>query len=500
MSLALAPYCRAVVAADLSAEAIRHLEAQPLPPNVEPRRCDVLADTPDEPYDAMVFCFFGRTDEILSAARRQCTGTVAVLKRCGRDHRFSRGKDHPRQGFEELCENKNWQIKEGGKYFVTRNLSSVIAFKVPTKDFKSFHIVASHSDSPTFKIKDHPEQMVKGKYVQLNTERYGGMIYSTWFDRPLSIAGRALVKTETGVATKLLNIDRDLLVIPNLAVHMDRTVNDGMKYNPQVNLLPLYGDAASKDTFNKLVAEACGTAEENIISTDLFLYNRTAPTVWGAHNEYMSCAKLDDLECAFSSLKAFLKGENSQSISVCAIFDNEEVGSSTKQGANSTFMYDILHRINENLGRTEEQYHTAVASSFMLSADNAHALHPNHPAISDPTNPVYLNEGIVIKHNANQKYTTDAVSSAIFQKMCEEKNVPYQHFVNRSDVAGGSTLGNIANTHVSLNTVDIGMAQLAMHSSYETAGVLDLDYMIAGMEAFYNSAVVAQCDGAYDIL
>ena len=404
------------------------------------------------------------------------------------------------QGFEELCENKNWQIKEGGKYFVTRNLSSVIAFKVPTKDFKSFHIVASHSDSPTFKIKDHPEQMVKGKYVQLNTERYGGMIYSTWFDRPLSIAGRALVKTETGVATKLLNIDRDLLVIPNLAVHMDRTVNDGMKYNPQVNLLPLYGDAASKDTFNKLVAEACGTAEENIISTDLFLYNRTAPTVWGAHNEYMSCAKLDDLECAFSSLKAFLKGESSQSISVCAIFDNEEVGSSTKQGANSTFMYDILHRINENLGRTEEQYHTAVASSFMLSADNAHALHPNHPAISDPTNPVYLNEGIVIKHNANQKYTTDAVSSAIFQKMCEEKNVPYQHFVNRSDVAGGSTLGNIANTHVSLNTVDIGMAQLAMHSSYETAGVLDLDYMIAGMEAFYNSAVVAQCDGAYDIL
>ena len=404
------------------------------------------------------------------------------------------------QGFEELCENKNWQIKEGGKYFVTRNLSSVIAFKVPTKNFKSFHIVASHSDSPTFKIKDHPEQVVKGKYVQLNTERYGGMIYSTWFDRPLSIAGRALVKTETGVATKLLNIDRDLLVIPNLAVHMDRTVNDGMKYNPQVNLLPLYGDAASKDTFNKLVAEACGTAEENIISTDLFLYNRTAPTVWGAHNEYMSCAKLDDLECAFSSLKAFLKGENSQSVSVCAIFDNEEVGSSTKQGANSTFMYAILHRINENLGRTEEQYHTAVASSFMLSADNAHALHPNHPAISDPTNPVYLNEGIVIKHNANQKYTTDAVSSAIFQKMCEEKNVPYQHFVNRSDVAGGSTLGNIANTHVSLNTVDIGMAQLAMHSSYETAGVLDLDYMIAGMEAFYNSAVVAQCDGAYDIL
>ena len=402
-------------------------------------------------------------------------------------------------GFVRLQESGEWNLEAGGRYYVTRNNSSVIAFYMP-EHISGFHIMASHSDSPCFKIKENPEIGVAEKYVKLNVEKYGGMLMSTWFDRPLSIAGRALVKTETGVATKLLNIDRDLLVIPNLAVHMDRTVNDGMKYNPQVNLLPLYGDAASKDTFNKLVAEACGTAEENIISTDLFLYNRTAPTVWGAHNEYMSCAKLDDLECAFSSLKAFLKGENSQSVSVCAIFDNEEVGSSTKQGANSTFMYDILHRINENLGRTEEQYHTAVASSFMLSADNAHALHPNHPAISDPTNPVYLNEGIVIKHNANQKYTTDAVSSAIFQKMCEEKNVPYQHFVNRSDVAGGSTLGNIANTHVSLNTVDIGMAQLAMHSSYETAGVLDLDYMIAGMEAFYNSAVVAQCDGAYDIL
>lgn len=403
------------------------------------------------------------------------------------------------QGFEELCENKNWQIKEGGKYFVTRNLSSVIAFKVPTKNFKSFHIVASHSDSPTFKIKDHPEQVVKGKYVQLNTERYGGMIYSTWFDRPLSIAGRALVKTETGVATKLLNIDRDLLVIPNLAVHMDRTVNDGMKYNPQVNLLPLYGDAASKDTFNKLVAEACGTAEENIISTDLFLYNRTAPTVWGAHNEYMSCAKLDDLECAFSSLKAFLKGENSQSVSVCAIFDNEEVGSSTKQGANSTFMYDILHRINENLGRTEEQYHTAVASSFMLSADNAHALHPNHPAISDPTNPVYLNEGIVIKHNANQKYTTDAVSAAVFKALCKKVQVPVQTFTNRSDIAGGSTLGNISNAHVSLNTVDIGLPQFAMHSPYETAGVKDTCYLIKAATEFFNSCIVAEGNGNYSL-
>ena len=408
-------------------------------------------------------------------------------------------KELKNAGFEELCENKKWEIKEGGKYYVTRNLSSIIAFKVPSKDFKSFHIVASHSDSPTFKIKDNPEQSVKGKYVQLNTERYGGMIYSTWFDRPLSVAGRVLVKTDKGVQTRLVNIDRDLLVIPNLAIHMDRTANDGMKYNPQVNLLPLFGDAASKDTFNKLVAEACGVKEEDILANDLFLYNRTKPVVWGGHNEYMSCAKLDDLECAFSSMKAFIKGGHKESVSVCAIFDNEEVGSGTKQGAHSTFMYDVLHRINMNLGRSEEDYYTAVASSFMLSADNAHALHPNHPAVTDPTNQVYLNEGIVIKHNANQKYTTDAVSAALFQSMCKEQQVPVQNFVNRSDIAGGSTLGNISNSHVSLNTVDIGLPQLAMHSSYETAGVLDLDYMIAGMEAFYNSAVIANCDGDYEV-
>ena len=404
-----------------------------------------------------------------------------------------------KEGFEELKEEDHWKLKKGGNYYVTRNHSAIIAFSIPQKHVWKFHIMASHSDSPTFKIKDNPEQSVKGKYVQLNTERYGGMIYSTWFDRPLSIAGRVMVKTEKGVQTRLVNIDRDLLVIPNLAIHMDRTANDGMKYNPQTNLLPLFGDAASKDTFDKLVAEACGVKEEDVIASDLFLYNRTKPVVWGGHNEYMSCAKLDDLECAFSSMKAFIKGGSKESVSVCAIFDNEEVGSSTKQGANSTFMYDVLRRINQNLGRSEEDYYTAVASSFMLSADNAHALHPNHPAVTDPTNLVFLNEGIVIKHNANQKYTTDAVSSALFQSMCKEHQVPVQNFVNRSDIAGGSTLGNISNSHVSLNTVDIGLPQLAMHSSYETAGVLDLDYMISGMEAFYNSTVIANCDGDYEI-
>ena len=229
--------------------------------------------------------------------------------------------------------------------------------------------------------------------------------------------------------------------------------------------------------------------EEDVLASDLFLYNRTKPVVWGSHNEYMSCAKLDDLECAFSSMKAFIKGGHKESVSVCAIFDNEEVGSGTKQGAHSTFMYDVLHRINMNLGRSEEDYYTAVASSFMLSADNAHALHPNHPGITDPTNLVYLNEGIVIKHNANQKYTTDAVSSARFQSMCKEHQVPVQNFVNRSDIAGGSTLGNISNSHVSLNTVDIGLPQLAMHSSYETAGIKDTGYAVEALKAYFSTNI-----------
>ena len=403
------------------------------------------------------------------------------------------------EGFEELFENKKWQLQEGGKYFVTRNLSSIIAFKVPGKDFASFHIIASHSDSPTFKIKDNPEQQVKGKYVQLNTEKYGGMIFSTWFDRPLSVAGRALVKTDKGVETKLVNIDRDLVVIPNLAIHLDRTANDGMKYNPQVNLLPLYGDAASKDTFDKLVAEACGVQEEDLLSTDLFLYNRMKPAVWGAHNEYMSCAKLDDLECAFSSLKAFVKGGNKESVSVCAIFDNEEVGSSTKQGANSTFLYDVLKRVNTALGRSEEDYHTAVASSFMLSADNAHAQHPNHPEFADVQNTPYLNGGIVVKFNANQRYATDAVSAGAFRLLCRETGEQTQTYANRSDLPGGSTLGSISDTRVAVPTVDIGLAQLAMHSAYETAGVKDTEYMVKAVETFYASHIQADSDGNYQI-
>ena len=401
------------------------------------------------------------------------------------------------EGFVEIKEKDTWQIEKGKKYYVTRNLSSVIAFKVPQNDFKSFHIVASHSDSPTFKIKENAEIEVNNKYVKLNTEKYGGMICSTWFDRPLSIAGRILVKENNAVKTHLVNIDKDLVIIPNLAIHMNREVNDGYKYNAQIDMLPLYGDNSSKGSLMKTIAKEAEVEEESILGTDLFLYNRMNGTKIGSNEEYISSPRLDDLECAFTSLSAFLSENTSNSASVYCVFDNEEVGSGTKQGADSTFLYDVLRRINISLGKTEEDYYRLISSSFMVSADNAHALHPNYTDKSDLTNKVYMNDGIVIKYNANQKYTTDAVSASIFKTICDSVDVPYQTFTNRSDILGGSTLGNISNAHVSLNTIDIGLAQLAMHSTYETAGAKDVTYMIDAIKAFYNTSIEQVEDGQY---
>ena len=401
------------------------------------------------------------------------------------------------EGFVEIKEKDTWQIEKGKKYYVTRNLSSVIAFKIPQNDFKSFHIVASHSDSPTFKIKENAEIEVNNKYVKLNTEKYGGMICSTWFDRPLSIAGRILVKENNAVKTHLVNIDKDLVIIPNLAIHMNREVNDGYKYNAQIDMLPLYGDNSSKGSLMKTIAKEAEVEEESILGTDLFLYNRMNGTKIGSNEEYISSPRLDDLECAFTSLSAFLSENTSNSASVYCVFDNEEVGSGTKQGADSTFLYDVIRRINISLGKTEEEYYRLISSSFMVSADNAHALHPNYTDKSDLTNKVYMNDGIVIKYNANQKYTTDAVSASIFKTICDSVDVPYQTFTNRSDILGGSTLGNISNAHVSLNTIDIGLAQLAMHSTYETAGAKDVTYMIDAIKAFYNTSIEQVEDGQY---
>lgn len=394
-------------------------------------------------------------------------------------------------GFEELLEGQVWKIETGKRYFVSRNNSSIIALNLGTDlSNYSFNVAASHSDSPTFKIKENAEIEIRGKYTQLNTEGYGGMLCSTWFDRPLSIAGRVLVRDGDRYLTKLINFDRDLVLIPNVAIHMNRAVNDGYAYNKQVDMLPLFGGSDSKvGDLNKLIADELNIDVENIYGSDLYLYNRMEPSIWGINEEFISCPQLDDLQCAYSSLQGFLKGYNAKSINVYACFDNEEVGSGTKQGAGSTFLQDVLKRVNSALGKSDEEYYRALASSFMLSADNAHAVHPNHPSKTDVNNCVYINEGVVVKSHAGQKYTSDAVSIAVFKGLCKNANVPVQFFANRSDVVGGSTLGNIAMAQVSMNGVDIGLPQLAMHSSYETAGIKDTYYMIKVMEEFFNSHI-----------
>ena len=390
-----------------------------------------------------------------------------------------------KEGFKELKEEKHWDLKAGGNYFVTRNHSAVIAFSIPKKPAWKFHIMASHSDSPALKIKENPEMEVEKAYIKLNVERYGGMLLAPWFDRPLSVAGRLIVRKNGEIQEKLVAVDKDLLVIPNLAIHMNREVNDGYKYNVQKDMLPLYSDYDGKGSFMKLMAAEADVAEEDILGHDLFLYDRTPGTVWGANEEFISAPRLDDIQCAFASLEGFLRGERKESIAVHCVLDNEEVGSTTKQGAASTFLKDTLMRINMGLGRTQEEYLMTLADSFMVSADNAHALHPNHTDKTDPVNRPVLNGGIVIKYNANQKYCTDGVSAAIFKDICDRAEVPYQTFVNRSDMAGGSTLGNISNTQVALNTVDIGLPQLAMHSPYETAGVKDTEYLVRAAQEFF---------------
>ena len=277
-----------------------------------------------------------------------------------------------------------------------------------------------------------------------------------------------------------------LLMIPNLAIHMNREVNDGYKFNAQKDMLPLYGMSSAKGTFLKTVAEAAGVKEEEILGHDLFLYNRQEGTVWGAEEAFVSSARLDDLQCAFSSLKGFLAGKKEKYIAVHCVLDNEEVGSGTKQGAASTFLRDVLVRINSGLGQDQEDYLRRLAGSFMVSADNAHAVHPNYGEKADPVNRPCMNEGIVIKHSANQKYCTDGVSAAVFKDLCKRAGVPFQTFTNRSDILGGSTLGNISTTQVAVNAVDIGLAQLAMHSPYETAGVKDTAYLIKAAEMLFE--------------
>ena len=390
------------------------------------------------------------------------------------------------EGFTELKEEERWELEKGGKYFVMRNHSAIIGFSIPVNDCRRYHIIASHSDSPSFKIKENPEMSVNGAYVKLNVERYGGMILSTWFDRPLSVAGRMIVHKNGKILEKLVDIDRDLVMIPSLAIHMNRDINGGNHYNVQKDMLPLYSGSGEKGNFMRMLAEEAEIRPEDILGHDLFLYNRMPGTIWGSRNEFVSSPRLDDLQCAFASMEGFLQADKKKVIAVHCVLDNEEVGSTTRQGAASTFLKDVLFRINLALGGDQESYLMALAESFMISADNAHALHPNYTDKADPVNRPVMNGGIVIKYNANQKYCTDGISTAIFKKLCREADVPYQTFVNRSDIAGGSTLGNISNTQAAMNTVDIGLPQLAMHSAYETAGVKDTESLIRAARVFYR--------------
>ena len=448
-------------------------------------------------------------------------------------------------GFEELSESERWELRPGGRYLVRRNGSSLIAFRMPeaadadcgTGGVPAFHIYAAHPDSPAFKIKPNAEIRVEDKYLKLNVERYGGMLMSTWLDRPLSAAGRLVIRDGAGVSTVLVNLDRDLFVIPNLAIHMDRGANESKSWNPQNDMLPLFAGLpagggededsaeAGKDRFLRLVASEAGVEPENILDADLFLYNREPGTVFGAEREFIASPRLDDLQCLYAGLRGFLEASADASagtdteagadapggdIPVFCVLDNEEIGSGTKQGAASDLLRNTLFRIcgseafSAGAGEAgapgiSEAYYRALAKSFMISADNAHGVHPNDASKADPTNRPVMNGGIVIKYTATMRYATDALSGAVFRRICELAGVPCQTFANRSDIPGGSTLGTIADTQVSVSTVDIGLPQLAMHSTYETAGARDTAYLAAAARTFFSTRIRFGADGTVSI-
>lgn len=388
-------------------------------------------------------------------------------------------------GFTEIREEDTWQIEKGGKYVVTRNGSALMAFTVPQEGAEAFHITASHCDSPTFKIKEDPE-IADGPYVKLNVEGYGGMIMSTWLDHPLSVAGRLLVTENGHLAEKLVAIDGTMLVIPSVAIHMDRSVNQHKEWKVQKDMLPLYGMTGAKTPFMDVIAASAKVKAEDILAHDLILYSRVPGTIWGEEREFISSPKLDDLQCAFACFRGFTQGQKEKYISVYALFDNEEVGSATSQGAGSTFLANTLERLARSLGYSYDETMAMIARSFMISADNAHSVHPNYPEYADPVNRPVINGGIVIKYSAAQKYATNAFSAAYFKKLCKDHDIPTQTFTNHSENPGGSTLGNISNTVIAMPTVDIGLPQLAMHSSYETAGVKDTAYLVDAVTKFYE--------------
>ena len=398
-------------------------------------------------------------------------------------------------GAVELRESEQWKLEKGTLYVVERGDSALVAFRVPEGPFHGFLMAAAHSDSPTFKVRETAEAASAGNTLRLSVEPYGGGVWRGWLDRPLSVAGRVVIRQGDRLVSRLVNIDRDLLVIPSVAIHMDRSVNKGAELNPAVDLLPLLGCGKEPGAFRKLIAEAAGVREEHLLSTELFLYPRTKAVQTGLNGEFIVSPRLDDLQCVFGCLEGFLAAKPGGSLPVLAVFNNEEVGSNTRQGADSTFLTDVLERIAHGCGLDSEAWKAVAANSFMVSADNAHAIHPAHPEYADKGEFPVLNGGIVIKYNANQRYTTDAVSGAVFQAICQEAGVPVQRYSNRADLPGGSTLGNISTAHLSVPTVDIGLPQLAMHSVCETAGAADTDHLVKAMTAYFSRDFHRDRDG-----
>ena len=402
-------------------------------------------------------------------------------------------------GYTRLEEADYWNLEPGKGYYVTRNGSSVVAWRVPEHAIGGWRIVASHSDSPSWKVKN--DRVENDGCRRLSVEGYGGMIMPTWLDRPLTVGGRVIVKTEDGIESRLVCIDRDLLVIPSLAIHFQRDVNKGHTYNPQIDMQPLWGPADSR-TLTDLVAEELGVDPADILDTDLQLVTRQTPTQIGPDGEFFMAPRIDDLECAATTLLGFLDAAaetDSACAPVWAMLDNEEVGSSSRMGAESSYLRDVLDRIIEAVPHSGQAMPRALANSFMLSADNAHATHPNFPQKSDPCAPVRLGGGVVLKYNASQKYTTNAVSGAVFRAVCQKAGVPVQVFTNRADEAGGSTLGNLQSHTLPIPMADIGCAQFAMHSAVETASVADAEAMTKAVAAFYRVHLRALGDGTYTL-
>ena len=388
-------------------------------------------------------------------------------------------------GYVRLQEG-SWDLESGGAYYTVRNGSSLIAFRVPVQQPRGFLLTGSHSDSPCFRLRDHAD--LGGAYARLSVERYGGMINACWLDRPLSVAGRVLVRQENRIAVRLVDFETPMALIPNVAIHLNRDVNNAAKYEAHRDLLPLYGGKGA--SFRQALAEKLGCGPDEILTTDLFVYNPQDGVVWGPEGEFVSAPRLDDLACVFACAQGFLMAAERDFIPVLGVFDNEEIGSNTKQGAESMFLPDTLQAICEALGLTQGAYRRMLTQSMMLSCDNGHGLHPNHPELADAQEAPVLNGGVVIKHSP--RYATDGLSAAVFAELCARAHVPVQHYSNRPDQAVGSTLGNIANTKTGVSTVDIGMAQLAMHSSFETAGSRDVDAFIRAVAAFHGTVLQAE--------